>query len=197
MSLLTKSRDEAWALLNEYTSSESLIKHALAVESAMRWYAAERGADVHLFGVTGLLHDFDYERFPEYSLDGPEPTGHPFSGCKILRDHGYPEEMIEAILGHALYSGVARTTELAKTLFACDELSGLVMASVLVRPDRSINALETRSVRKKMKDKAFARGVNRDDIELGAKELGVELETHIANVITGMRASAVQLGISG
>lgn len=197
MSTLTKTRDEAWALLTRYTANESLLKHALSVESAMRWYAAHLEEDEHLYGVTGLLHDFDYEQFPSYSLDGPEPTGHPFEGAKILRADGYPEEMIQAILGHALYAGVARETRLAQTLFACDELCGLVTASVLVRPDRSIHALEPKSVRKKMKDKAFARGVNRDDIELGAKELGVDLDAHITNVISGMRIAATSLGLGG
>ncbi len=197
MSVLTQSRDEAFALLTEYTKSESLIKHALSVEAALRWYAKKLGEDEHLFGVTGLLHDFDYEQHPTYSLDGPEPTGHPFTGCKILTELGYPRIMTDAVLGHATYSGVARETTLAKTLFACDELCGLVTASVLVRPDRSILALETKSVKKKMKDKAFAKGVNREDIELGIQELAIAMDDHIANVISGMRDAAPQLGLAG
>ncbi len=189
---MQKSRTEALALLQEYTSSDSLIKHALAVESAMRWYARYFGEDEELWGITGLLHDFDYERYPN-----AEPTGHPFVGCQILREQGYPEIMIEAILGHATYSGVPRVTKLAQTLFACDELCGLVTASVLVRPDRALSALEVKSVRKKMKDKAFARGVSRDDILVGAGELGLELDEHIGNVISGMNVVASELGLGG
>lgn len=192
-----KTRTDALALLQEYTRSESLLKHAFSVEAALRWYARENGEDGELWGATGLLHDFDYEQYPTYSLDGPEPTGHPFTGCKILKEHGYPQIMIDAILGHATYSGVARETALAKTLFACDELCGLVTASVLVRPDRSIFNLEPKSVRKKMKDKAFAKGVNRDDIELGCKELAIDIDAHIANVISAMREVAPALGLQG
>lgn len=186
------ARDKSLALLQEYTKSESLLKHAMAVESAMVWYARHFNESILLWGATGLLHDFDYEQFPD-----PTPDGHPFVGCGILRDLGYPEELIEAILGHAQYSGVPRVTALAKTLFACDELCGLVTASVLVRPDRSIHALEVSSVKKKMKDKAFARGVNRDDIHQGCAELALPLEEHIANVITAMRAEAEALGLDG
>ena len=193
----TKTREEAWALLTEYTQSDSLLKHALAVEAAMRWYARQLGEDEVLWGITGLLHDFDYERFPSYSLDGPEPTGHPFEGCRILRELGYPEEMLTAILGHATYSGVERKTPLARALFAVDELSGLITAAVLVRPDRSIHALEVKSVRKKMKDKAFARGVNREDIDVGAAEMGVDIDQHISNVIAGLTTAAVPLGLNG
>jgi predicted hydrolase (HD superfamily) len=196
-SALGKSRDEALALLREYTASDSLLKHAFSVESALRWYARSKGEDEHLWGITGLLHDFDYEKYPGYSLEGPEPTGHPFSGCRILAELGYPEIMCNAILGHATYSGVPRETELAKTLFACDELCGLVTASVLVRPDRSIHALEVKSVKKKMKDKAFARGVNRADIELGLSEMALDLDTHIGNVIAAMRGCANELGLAG
>jgi len=197
MSELTQSRDEALALLNEYTQSESLIKHALSVEAALRWYARMFGEDEHLWGVTGLLHDFDYERFPSYTLDGSQPEGHPFTGCRILAERGYPKIMTDAILGHATYSRVSRETKLAKTLFASDELCGLVTAAVLVRPDRSLFALEPKSVRKKMKDKAFAKGVSREDIALGVQELGVDLDSHIANVIAGMRESAQALGLQG
>lgn len=193
----TKTREEAWALLTEYTQSDSLLKHALAVEAAMRWYARQLGEDESLWGITGLLHDFDYERFPTYSLEGAEPSGHPFEGCRILRELGYPEEMLTAILGHATYSGVERTTPLARALFAVDELSGLITAAVLVRPDRSIHALEVKSVRKKMKDKAFARGVNREDIDVGAAEMGVDIDQHISNVIAGLKVVAVPLGLNG
>lgn len=193
----TKSRDEAWALLNEYTQSDSLLKHALAVEAAMRWYARQLGEQEDLWGITGLLHDFDYERFPTYSLEGSEPTGHPFEGVRILRGLGYPEEMLTAILGHATYSGVERKTPLERALFAVDELSGLITAAVLVRPDRSIHALEVKSVRKKMKDKAFARGVNREDIDVGAAEMGIEIDQHIGNVIAGLKVAAVPLGLNG
>jgi predicted hydrolase (HD superfamily) len=148
----------------------------------MRWYARRSGEDEELWGITGLLHDFDYEKHPE-----PNENGHPYIGVSILREQGYPEIMCEAIMGHALYSGVPRTTPLAKTLFACDELSGLVYASVLVRPDKSINNLEVKSVKKKMKDKAFAKGVSREDIRLGAEEMGIEIDELIQNVITAMR----------
>lgn len=190
--MTAKTRDEAYSLLCEYTKSESLIKHALAVEAAMVWYANHFNAEPLLWGITGLLHDFDYEQFPNAA-----PDGHPFVGCRILAERGYPEEMITAILGHANYSGVARESLLAKALFACDELCGLITAAVLVRPDRSILNLETKSVKKKMKDKAFARGVNRDDVVNGARELGIELEQHIGNVIEGMKERAESLGLAG
>jgi putative nucleotidyltransferase with HDIG domain len=176
------SRDHALTLLHEYTKSESLIRHCLSVEACMRWHARQLGEDEELWGITGLLHDFDYEKYPE-----PNENGHPYVGVSILREQDYPEIMCEAIMGHALYSGVPRTTPLAKTLFACDELSGLVYASVLVRPDKSIENLEVKSVKKKMKDKAFAKGVSRDDIRLGAEEMGVEIDEMIQNVITAMR----------
>lgn len=181
-----KSREEAWAVLNEYTQSVSLLKHALHVENCMRWYArffACEVADVERWAITGLLHDFDYERWP----DPVAPDGHPFKGNQILSELGYDSEIRDAIMGHALYSGVARVTQMAKCLFAVDELSGLITASVLVRPDKSIANLETRSVLKKMKDKAFACGCNRDDIRLGAQELGIELEQHVSNCIEAMR----------
>lgn len=186
-----KTRDDALALLHEYTKSESLLQHAHSVEACMRWYAthfAARGHDVdaELWGITGLLHDFDYEMFPEPT----SPNGHPFRGNAILAELGYPEELRTAIMGHAQYSGVPRVTLMDKTLFAVDELSGLITASVLVRPDRSIHNLEVKSVAKKFKDKAFARGCNRDDIRIGAEELGVPLEQHIANCIEAMKPLA-------
>ena len=188
--MTTKSRAEAFALLTEHTKSDSLIKHGLAVEAALRWYARHLNEDEELWGNTGLLHDFDYEENPDLS-----EGGHPFVGCGILREEGYPEDMIEAVLGHATYSGVPRTTKLAKALFACDELTGLIGASVLVRPDRSIHSLEVKSVRKKMKDKSFARAINREDIFTGTEELEIEMGEHINNVIEGMKSVAGELGL--
>jgi predicted hydrolase (HD superfamily) len=190
-----KTRDEALALLSEYTKSASLINHALSVEACMLWYAAffanTRGEaiDTLLWGVTGLLHDFDYEMFP----DPVSPDGHPFKGNSILADAGYPKEMRTAIMGHAHYTNTPRDTLLAKALFAVDELSGLITASVLVRPDKSIHNLEVKSVVKKFKDKAFARGCNRDDIRMGAEEIGIPLEQHIANCIEAMKPLSMQL----
>ncbi len=190
-----KNRDEAFALLNEYNKSESLLKHALSVEAAMRWYAEfyKLSQDqIEKWGITGLLHDFDYEMYPE----PVSPDGHPYKGNQILAELGYDDDLREAIMGHAEYSGVRRETQLSKVLFAVDELCGLVTASTLVRPDKSINNLEARSVRKKMKDKGFARGCNRDDIKKGAEEIGIELEVHISNVITAMRIIAHQIGLN-
>lgn len=181
-----KTREEGLRLLRDYTQSKSLLKHGMYVESCMLWYARHFGCSEEeqaLWGLTGLLHDFDYEKYP----DPIAPDGHPFKGNTILGELGYPEVLRQAIMGHALYSGVARTTQMAKCLFAVDELSGLITASVLVRPDRAIENLEARSVVKKMKDKAFARGCNRDDIRLGCEELGVELEQHITNCISAMK----------
>jgi len=185
-----KPREEALALLHEHTKSESLRKHALGVEAAMRWYARKFGEDEDLWGNTGLLHDFDYEAHPTVEE-------HPYVGCKILAELDYPQEMIDAIMGHAIYTGVERKTTMAKALFACDELSGLITASVLVRPDKSIHTLSVKSVKKKMKDKAFAKGVSRDDIRIGTEELGLELGEHIQNVIDGMREQADALGLAG
>lgn len=189
-----KTRNESLALLHEYTKSQSLINHALSVEACMRWYGeyfTKQGetVDLEMWGNTGLLHDFDYEMFPE----PVSPNGHPFKGCSILAELGYPETMQRAILGHALYSNVPRDTLMARVLFAVDELSGLITASVLVRPDRSIFNLEVKSVMKKFKDKAFARGCNRDDIRLGCEELGIVLEQHTANCIEAMKPLATQL----
>ncbi|MCB0333705.1 MAG: hydrolase [Bdellovibrionales bacterium] len=191
-----KSREEALALLHEYTKSESLIKHALGVEAAMLWYAKHFGcSDVEQekWAITGLLHDFDYEMYPEPT----SPGGHPFKGNAILAELGYPEDVRDAIMGHAEYTGVARETQIAKTLFAVDELSGLITAATLVRPDRSLHTITPKSVKKKMKDKAFAKGCNRDDIRQGAEELGVELGEHIGNVIDAMRTVATELGLDG
>ncbi len=184
------SREEAWNLLNEYTKTASLLKHAMAVEAAMRAYAREYGEDEDLWAATGLLHDLDYEQHP--TLDE-----HPMAGIAILTERGWPEVVIEAVKGHATFLNVPRATRMAKTLFAVDELTGLVTACVLVRPDRSIASLQANSVRKKWKDKAFARGVNREDIELGAAELGVDLNTHIAFVIEALKPVASVLGLAG
>jgi putative nucleotidyltransferase with HDIG domain len=189
------SRDEALAIVHDYTRSDSLRKHMLAVEAAMRAYAEKFGEDADRWGLAGLVHDFDYERFPN---DAHSPTEeHPAEGVRILRSHGFPEDILEAILGHATYSGVPRESKMAKTLFAVDELTGLITATALVRPSRSVMEVEAKSVRKKMKDKAFARGVNRDDVINGAADLGVDLDEHIAFVIKAMQGSAESLGLSG
>jgi predicted hydrolase (HD superfamily) len=167
----------------------------LAVEAAMRAYAARFGEDAERWGLTGLVHDFDYERWPN---DAHSPTQeHPAEGVRILRARGWPEDILEAILGHATYSGVPRTTLLAKTLFAVDELTGLVTATALVRPSRSVHEVDARSVRKKMKDKAFARGVSREDVLAGAEALGVDLDEHIGVVVAAMQGSAEALGLAG
>jgi putative nucleotidyltransferase with HDIG domain len=187
---MTPTRELAWQLLNEYTKGESLIKHALAVEAAVRGYARRTGADEEFWGVTALLHDFDYERWPDLSE-------HPFRGAEILRAQGYPEEMVRAILSHADYSGVPRETPLEKTLYACDEMSGFVTAAALVRPSRSVLDLEAASVKKRMKDKAFAKNVKREDLVAGAELLGLPLETHISNVIESLRGAADALGLRG
>jgi putative nucleotidyltransferase with HDIG domain len=184
------TRDAAWALLTEWTKSDSLRKHALAVEASVRGYAREFGEDEQAWGVVALLHDFDYERYQT-------PADHPFRGCEELQRRGYPEWVTRAILSHADYSGVARESKLEKTLYACDELSGFVTAASLVRPSKSILDLEPASVVKRMKDKAFARNVSRDDLRRGAEELNLPLEQHIANVIRFMRERADALGLRG
>lgn len=180
-------RPTAWELLCEYTKNESLRKHALAVEACVRAYARKFGEDEDKWGVVGLIHDFDYELYP----NAPD---HPLKGSEILKEKGVSEEVRRAILGHADYSGVPRDTLMAKTLFACDEVAGFITACSLVRPDR-IASLEAKSVRKRMKDKAFARSVSRDDIYKGAEELGTPLDEHIAFCITAMRNIADQLGL--
>ena len=186
----TPSRDEAWALLIEWTRSESLRKHALAVEAAVRGYARRFGEDENAWGIVGLLHDFDYERFPT-------PDDHPFRGCDELRRRGYPEWVMRAILSHAQYSGVPRESPLEKSLFACDEMAGFVTAAALVRPSKSVLDLEAASVIKRMKDKAFARAVSRDDLRIGAEELGLPLDLHVTNVIASLREQADALGLRG
>jgi putative nucleotidyltransferase with HDIG domain len=189
------SREDALALIHEYTASDSLRKHMLAVETAMRAYAEKFGEDVERWGITGLVHDFDYERFPNNAHSPTEE--HPAEGVRILRAKGYPEDILDAILGHALYCDTPRVTPMAKTLFAVDELTGLITATALVRPSKSVHEVEATSVRKKMKDKAFARGVSREDVILGAHELGVDLDEHITFVIHAMRNSAKELGLDG
>ena len=189
------TRDAALALMESWTPSESLRKHMLAVEAAMRAYARHYGEDEHRWALTGLLHDFDYERFPNAAQAAD--AEHPSEGVRHLRTLGYPDDICLAILGHALYSGVARESRMAKVLFAVDELCGLITAAALVRPSRSVMDLEASSVKKKLKDKGFARGVSREDVVNGATELGVELDAHIAFVIEAMRLSAPALGLAG
>ncbi len=184
-------RQAAWELLTEYTKSESLLKHALAVEAAMRAYAGKFGEDPEVWGIVGLVHDFDYELYPSAE------AGHPFKGAEELRAKGYPEFMVKAVLSHADYSGVARETPMEKTLFACDELCGFITAAALIRPTKSVLDLEASSVKKRMKDKAFARNVKREDIVKGAQELGVDLTEHITFVIKAMQGIADELGLRG
>ena len=181
-------RDDLLALLHEHTESAGLRKHALAVESAMRAYARRLGGDEALWGAAGLIHDFDYEKHPS-------KEEHPFVGCKILTEKGHPPEMIQAILGHATYSGTPRTTPMAKALFAVDELCGLITATALVQPSKTLAEVTVESVLKKMKSKGFARGVNREDIEVGAGELGVPLAEHVGVVLAALQADAGALGL--
>lgn len=182
------NRADAYRLLTEYNTQDSLIKHGLAVEAAMRAYARKFGEDEEKWGITGMLHDIDYERHPDIEEHGKV-------GAAILRAHGYPEDIVYAVEAHNDYHGLPRTDLLSKTLFACDEITGLITATALVRPNKSIIGLEASSVRKKMKDKAFARGVNREDIIKGAAELGVDLTEHIAFVIAAMASIATELGL--
>jgi len=184
------TRDAAWALLTEWTKSESLRKHALAVDASVRGYARLFGEDEEAWGLVALLHDFDYERYQT-------PEDHPFRGCEELQRRGYPEWVTRAILSHADYSGVTRDSRLEKTLYACDEMSGFVTAASLVRPSKSVLDLEPASVIKRMKDKAFARNVSRDDLRRGAEELNLPLEEHVGNVIRFMRERADALGLRG
>ncbi len=184
------TRDAAWALVTEWTQSESLRKHMLAVEASVRGYAREFGEDEEAWAVVALLHDFDYERYPD-------AEHHPYKGVEELERRGYPAWVTRAILSHADYSGVPRESRLEKVLYACDEMSGFVTAAALVRPSKSVLDLEASSVVKRMKDKAFARAVSRDDLRRGAEELGIPLETHIANVIRFLRDRADELGLKG
>jgi len=189
------SRADALALMHEFTASESLRKHMLGVEAAMRAYAEHFGEDPERWGLAGLIHDFDYERYPNAAHSPTEE--HPAWGVRFLRERGWPEDILQAILGHAAYSGVSRDSLMAKTLFAVDELSGLITATALVRPTKSLHEVDARSVRKKMKDKAFAKGVNRDDVLLGTQEMGLDLEQHIQFVINAMRRVADAIGLAG
>jgi len=179
-------REEALKLLREYTKNENLVRHGLAVEAAMRAYARRFGEDEELWGITGLLHDFDYEKYPKE---------HPLRGAKILEELGYPQEVVHAIKAHADFTGVPRESLLDKALFAVDELTGLIVATALVQPGRSLGEVKVKSVRKKMKDRSFARGVSREDIARGAEELGVELDEHIGVVLEAMQGIAAELGL--
>ncbi len=187
---MTYDRDTAWKLLTDWTASESLRRHALAVEAAMRAHARRLGADEEAFGIVGLLHDFDYER-------NPTAETHVRAGAAVLREQGWPEAWVRAIEGHADYMGVPRDTDMARCLYAVDELTGFLTAAALVRPDKAIAEVQVKSVLKKMKDKAFARSVNRDDIRRGADEIGMPLEDHIAFVRDAMAAIAGELELAG
>jgi putative nucleotidyltransferase with HDIG domain len=184
------TRDSAWNLLIEYTKTDSLQKHALAVEVLMRAYARKYGEDEEAWGAVGLLHDFDYEMFPQF-------PDHPTKGSEILRQRGFPEELVYAISSHVDMMNLARHNLLCKAIFACDELAGFLVASALVRPGKSILGMEAKSVKKKLKDKAFARSVSRDDIYKGALELGVDLDEHISFCIRALEERAALLGLDG
>ncbi len=185
---MSLSREEAWKLLCEYTQSENLRKHALAVEACMRHYARLWGEDEELWGITGLLHDMDYDQHP--SLEE-----HPFVAMEILKQKGYPEEVVRAVGSHADHTGIPRQTRMEHTLFACDELTGFVTAVALVRPNKKLSEVDVSAVRKKMKDKAFARAVSREDLLKGAEEIGVPFDEHVQNVITAMSSIADELGL--
>ena len=189
------TRDDAWKLLCEYTASESLRKHMLAVEACVVAYARKNSADENLWSLTALLHDFDYERWPNAAHSADKE--HPAEGARILRELGYPEELVRAIISHADYSGVPRQSALEHTLFACDELAGFLTACAYIRPSKSILDLEVDSVKRRLKDKAFAKGVSRDDVRKGAEELGIPLEEHIAFCIAALRENADTLGLRG
>lgn len=189
------TRSEAWSLVCDWTQSESLRKHMLSVETAMRAYARRLGQDVESWAVAGLIHDFDYERYPNDAQAAD--AEHPAEGVRYLRTLGWPEEILQAVLGHAHYTGVARETPMAKALFAVDELTGLITACALVKPSKAVRDVDVAGVRKKMKDKAFARGVSREDVVNGAADLGVELDAHIAFVIEALRGNAAALGLAG
>jgi len=189
------TRDEALALMQEHTQSPSLRQHMLAVEAAMRAYATKAGEDVESWGLAGLLHDYDYERYPNPEHSPTE--GHPAWGVRQLREKGVAEAVCRAILGHGNYTGIPRDTAMAKTLFAVDELCGFLVACALVRPSKSFADLEVSSVKKKLKDKAFARGVNRDEVRQGAEELGVPLDEHITFCIQALRPVESALGLGG
>jgi len=185
---ISRSRENCLSILKEFTQSESLLKHAYAVETCVRAYAVKLNEDVEYWGCVALLHDFDYEKFPTAEQ-------HPFEGAKILRERGFDEDFTKAILSHAEYSGEPRDTQLKKVLFACDELAGFITAVAYVRPSRTVDEVEVKSVLKKMKDKAFARQVNRDDIQNGAAGLGIPLEEHIQFCIEALRKNKTELGL--
>jgi putative nucleotidyltransferase with HDIG domain len=184
------TRESAWDLLTEFTQSESLRKHAMAVEACMRAYAAKFGEDESKWAITGLLHDFDYDKYPT-------AEEHPYVGNKILAERGYPDDIRRAIMSHAEYTGVTRDSQMEKTLFACDELAGFITAVALVKPTKSLNEVDVKSVRKRLKDKAFARSVNREDIMNGAQQMGVDLDQHIQFCIDAMKTVADKLGLQG
>jgi putative nucleotidyltransferase with HDIG domain len=184
------TRESAWDLLTEFTQSENLRKHAMAVEACMRAYAIKFGEDENKWAITGLLHDFDYEKYPT-------AEEHPYVGNKILAERGYPDDVRRAIMSHAEYSGVSRDSQMEKTLFACDELAGFITAVALVKPTKSLNEVDVKSVKKRLKDKAFARSVNRDDIINGAQQMGVDLDQHIQFCIDAMKTVADKLGLQG
>ena len=183
-------RSDVWCLLTEFTQSENLRKHALAVEACMHAYARKFGEDEERWGIVGLIHDFDYEKYPS-------AEEHPYKGSEILRARGYPDDIRRAIMSHADYTGVSRESNLEKALFACDELAGFITATALIKPNKSLAEVDAKSVRKRMKDKAFARSVSREDIINGAAGLGVDLDEHIAFCIEAMRGIAGELGLAG
>jgi predicted hydrolase (HD superfamily) len=187
---MTPTRDEAWALLCEWTESENLRRHGLAVEAAVSWYGQHHfgvtGPELETWHIAGLLHDFDYERYPET---------HPLQGAEELRRLGYPEAVVEAVLGHGDHTDIPRTSDLAHTVYACDEMCGFVIAVTLVRPNRSLDEVDVRAVKKKMKDKGFARQVPRDQLTKGAEEIGVPFEEHVMNVVEGLRTVQGELGL--
>ncbi len=189
---MTKTSGEAQKLLEEWVQNEALRRHMYAVEAAMRAYAKKYGEDENLWGITGLLHDFDYEKYPH--PDQAAKSGHPFEGVKVLEGQGYPPEMLEAILGHAIYSGVPRTSKMAKTLFAVDELCGFIVAVARMRPTK-LEGMEASSVKKKLKDKSFAEKVSREDIELGIIEMEIDKDEHINFVIKSLQPVAQNLGL--
>ncbi len=184
------SREEAWCLLTEFTQSESLRKHALAVEACMRAYSRKLGGDEELWGTVGLIHDFDYEKYPS-------AEEHPYKGSEILKERGYSDEVRRAILSHAEYTRVTRESPMEKALFACDELAGFITATALIKPNKSLAEVDAKSVRKRMKDKAFARSVSRDDIVNGAAGMGIDLDEHITFCIEAMKSVAGELGLAG
>jgi putative nucleotidyltransferase with HDIG domain len=191
------NREDAWQLLTEYNQNQNLIRHMLAVEATMRAYARRFGEDEERWGVVGLIHDFDYERYPTMGGDLPQDQWHTFAGANILRERGWPEDIVQDLLSHADYAGVPRDTLLRKTLYAVDELTGLLVAVALVRPSKDIRDVEVKSVKKKWKDRAFAAAVHREGIEAAAASLGVDLWEHVGIVLEAMQGIAAELGVDG